>query len=66
LESRIKGLPRLVRQPNFLRVPGQLRKKLPAVEGCSDYIRAEPWVVCQFDPHNRDEAHRRGTFVFTE
>jgi DNA-binding response OmpR family regulator len=48
---------KLVRQPEFLRVLDQLQKKLASVEGCSRYIRTEPWVVCQFDPHNHDEAH---------
>jgi hypothetical protein len=33
------------------------REKLAVVEGCSHYIRTEPWVVCQFDPRNRDNAH---------
>jgi len=46
-----------VRQADFLRVLGQLREKLAFVEGSSHYIRTEPWVVCQFDPHDRSEAH---------
>ena len=46
-----------VRQVDFLRVLGQLRKRLSSVEGCSHYIRIEPWVVCQFEPHNRDGTH---------
>jgi|ERR1700722_4444920 hypothetical protein len=33
------------------------RERLAVVEGCSHYIRNEPWVVCQFDPRNRDNAH---------
>jgi DNA-binding response OmpR family regulator len=45
------------RQADFLRVLGQLRQKLALVAGSSHYIRTEPWVVCQFDPDNRDEAH---------
>jgi len=46
-----------VRQADFLRVMAQLRKKLESVEGCSHYIRTEPWVVYRFDPHNRPEVH---------
>jgi DNA-binding response OmpR family regulator len=42
----------LIPQSDFLRVIGQLRKKLEAV-GCSHYIRTEPWVVYRFDPHHR-------------
>ena len=45
------------RQKDLLRVLGQLREKLAGVEGCSHYIRTEPWVVCQFDPHNRDNPY---------
>src|ERR1700677_5230266 len=48
---------KLVRQPDFLRVLSHLQKTLASVEGCSHYIRTEPWVVCEFDPHNHDEAH---------
>jgi hypothetical protein len=43
-----QGGSRKVRQVDFLRVLGQLRKRLSSVEGCSHYIRIEPWVVCQF------------------
>jgi DNA-binding response OmpR family regulator len=43
----------LVRQADFLRVFGQLRKKLESMEGCSHYLRTEPWVVYKFDPCNR-------------
>lgn len=46
-----------VRQADFLRVLGQLREKLALVEGSSHYIRTEPWVVFQFDPHDWSEAH---------
>lgn len=42
----------LVRQADFLRVLAQLRKKLASIEGCSHYLRTEPWVVYRFDPHN--------------
>jgi DNA-binding response OmpR family regulator len=45
------------RQKDLLRVLGQLREKLAGVEGCSHYIRTEPWVACQFDPHNRDNPY---------
>jgi len=41
-----------VHQADFLRVLAQLRKKLDSVEGCSHYLRTEPWVVYRFDPHN--------------
>jgi hypothetical protein len=46
-----------VRQADFLRVLSQLRETLAHVEGSLHYIRTEPWVVCQFDPDDRDEAH---------
>ena len=54
-----QGGSKQVRQVDFLRVLGQLRKRLSSVEGrgCSHYIRVEPWVVCQFEPHNRDGTH---------
>ncbi len=42
----------LARQADFVRVLAQLRKKLESIEGCSHYLRTEPWVVYQFDPHN--------------
>jgi DNA-binding response OmpR family regulator len=44
-------------QADFMRVLGELRDKLEHVEGSSHYIRTEPWVVCQFDPYDRGEAH---------
>lgn len=54
---RTQGGSKQVRQFDFLRVLGQLRKKLSSVEGCSYYIRTEPWVVFQFEPYNRDGTH---------
>jgi len=49
-----------VRQARFLRVLAELRKKLESTEGCSHYIRTEPWVVYRFDPHNRKRFIDRG------
>jgi len=46
-----------VRQSDFLRVLAQLQKKLEGIEGCSHYIRTEPWVVYRFDPYNRPGVH---------
>jgi DNA-binding response OmpR family regulator len=46
-----------VRQAEFLRVLGQLGEKLASTQGCTRCLRTEPWAVCRFDPHNRDEVH---------
>jgi len=39
-----------VRQAEFLRVLTSLRQKIAAVNGCSSYIRTEPWVFYRFEP----------------